>query len=239
MRTASFLTIMVSASSLVGSTTDGEAVVYVDVAANKKFTFEDIRSTAEQFGKGLMANWGWRKGDILAVMTSNSANVAAVSLGALYAGGVVCPVNNLSTVGELVESLKASNAKAIITNLECLKTAYEAAKIVGMSRDRILLIDEVDASRDFKHFTSVRSSSQHLTRPEIKPAEDLAFLVYSSGTTGLPKGVMLTHQNMTANIAQVEEPEESFSHWSRDRCLGFLPMYHIYGMSRRCTGGLR
>lgn len=222
--------ITVSASLLAGSPADGEAVVYVDTVANKKFTFRDIQSTAKQFGNGLLGNWGWRKGDIVALLTSNSPHVAAVSLGALYAGGVVCPINNLSTVGELAQSLKASGAKALITSLDSLRVAREAANVVGLAQDRILLIDEVDTSHDVKHFTSVRSSSQNPRRPRINPAEDLAFLVYSSGTTGLPKGVMLTHQNMTANLAQIEAPEASFSFWRRDRCLGFLPMYHIYGM---------
>ena len=212
-----------------------EVVVYVDTAANKKLTFRDIRATAEQVGQGLLANWGWREGDILALITPNSANVASVTFGALYAGGVVCPLNHLSTVAELVQSLKASNAKAMVTNVECLQVAQEAAKIVGMPNDRILLIDEIDPKHEFQHFTSVRSSSPHLKRPKISPEMDLAFLVYSSGTTGLPKGVMLTHANIMANMLQMTETEQNFSHWTRDRSLGFLPMYHIYGMFRLCA----
>lgn len=227
--------ITVSVSLLAGSPADGLAVVYVDTAANQKFTFKDIQSTAKQFGNGLLSNWAWRKGDIVALLTSNSLHVAAVSFGVLYAGGVVCPINNLSTVGELAQSLKTSGAKALVTNIDSLRVACEAANLVGLPQDRILLIDEVDTNHDVKHFASVRSSSQNLRRPNINPAEDLAFLVYSSGTTGLPKGVMLTHQNMTANLEQIEAPEASFSNWRRDRCLGFLPMYHIYGMLIHCV----
>ena len=66
-------------------------------------------------------------------------------------------------------------------------------------------------------------------RPEIDPGEDLAFLVYSSGTTGLPKGVMLTHHNIVANMIQNAVVSRSFIDWRRDKALGFLPMYHIYG----------
>lgn len=147
----------------------------------------------------------------------------------------MCPLNNLYTVGELVQSLNASGAKAMVTSIECLKVAEEAAKLVGVPNDRILLIDEVDPNRKFQHFTSMRNPSQDLRRPKINPGEDLAFLVYSSGTTGLPKGVMLTHQNIIVNMKQANVAAEGFTHWSRDRFLGFLPMYHLYGMSRCCA----
>lgn len=205
--------------------------MYIDIAANRKLTFGDIRATAEGFGKGLIANWAWRRGDTLALITSNSASVASVTFGALYAGGVVCPLNHLSTTGELAQSLKASNAKAVVTSITCLETVREAAKVAGIPHNRILLIDEVNPNREFQHFTSVQSSSQHLRRPQINSGEDVAFLVYSSGTTGLPKGVMLTHRNMVANMIQNDVAGENFAHWTRDKSLGFLPMYHIYGKS--------
>lgn len=147
----------------------------------------------------------------------------------------MCPLNNLSTLSELVQSLKSSGARAVVTNLENLAIDGEAAKIVGIPDERIVLIDEVEQGHGYRHFSSVRSRALDLTRPVIDPGEDLAFLVYSSGTTGLPKGVMLTHRNITANIVQNAVLGDGFSHWSRDRSLGFLPMFHIYGMFRRRT----
>ncbi len=212
-------------------TTLVSVAIYVDVTAKRNHTFSDVRTTAEQFGKGLIEEWGWRKGDILALITPNSTNVASVTFGTLYAGGVICPLNNLATVGELVQSLKVSGAKAVVTHTDCLNTVREAAKIAALPNDRILVIEKGDSQCKVQHFTSLQSSAQHTERPIIDPKDDLAFLVFSSGTTGLPKGVMLTHQNMVANVMQNDILGENFLTWRRDRALGFLPMYHIYGMS--------
>src|SRR5690242_19908777 len=78
------------------------------------------------------------------LITPNSVNVASVMYGTLYAGGVVCPLNHFSTVVELARYLKASIAKAMVTNVECLKIVQGAIEMVGMSNERILLIDEID-----------------------------------------------------------------------------------------------
>jgi len=230
MQTANFTTNMVGISSdlLLYRLTDG-LVVYVDIAAERDFTFSNIRTTAEQLGQALLGSWAWSKGDVLALITPNSANIASVMFGTLYAGGIVCPLNHLSTASDLAESLKASNAKAMVTSTSCLDVAQEAAKIAGMFKDRILLIDDAKGRTEFRHFTMLQSSLSESMRPETNPGEDLAFLVYSSGTTGLPKGVMLTHHNIVANMIQNAVVSDSFTNWRTDKALGFLPMYHIYG----------
>jgi 4-coumarate--CoA ligase len=156
-------------SSLYHPALTNKLVVYVDIAAKRKFTFHDVRATAEQFGQALLCEWAWRKGDTLALITPNFANVASVMFGILYAGGVVCPLNHLSTVGELARSLEASNAKAMVTSSSCLDVAQEAARIVGISHDRILLIDEVILQGTLQHFSKLRSSLQASVRPQIDP----------------------------------------------------------------------
>jgi 4-coumarate--CoA ligase len=162
------------------------------------------------------------------LIAPNSPDIASVVFGTLYAGGVVCPLNYLSTARELAQSLAESNAKVMVTSISCLEVAQEAAKIVGMSRDRILLMEELESKSGIQHFSNLRSSSR-TSRPRIVSEEDLAFLVYSSGTTGLPKGVMLTHRNIMANMMQNAVVSQELLEWTRDRSLGFIPMYHIYG----------
>jgi long-subunit acyl-CoA synthetase (AMP-forming) len=88
-----------------------------------------------------------------------------------------------------------------------------------------------------RHITALLEASKlapGFGKTSDRSDEDLAFLVYSSGTTGLPKGVMLTHRNIIANITQNSVVNTTFLEWTRDRSLGFLPMYHIYGRFRLC-----
>lgn len=108
--------------------------------------------------------------------------------------------------------------------------ASEAACKVGLPADRILLVGGTDAMNTAPHFSALTSTVNEIAKVNINPVEDLAFLVYSSGTTGLPKGVMLTHRNIIANSIQSAAAEgPDLAHWKTDRVLGFLPMYHIYG----------
>jgi 4-coumarate--CoA ligase len=204
-------------------------VIYVDIAARKQFRYRDIRDSAEKFGRGLRQHWNWQKGDVLALFTPNSADVAAVTFGTLWAGGVVCPLNHLYKVAELVSQLKSSRAKAVVTNNVCLEVAQQAARVAGLPLDRILVLGESDPKGGIRHFSDLQSSSVKIERASINPNDDLAFLVYSSGTTGLPKGVMLTHRNIVANVIQSSVPEDGMLNFRKDRYIGFLPMFHIYG----------
>lgn len=98
--------------------------------------------------------------------------------------------------------------------------------------------DQRDPNHKVKHFTSIvnTAGSAKYRRTKAKnPAEDLAFLVYSSGTTGLPKGVMLTHRNIVANTMMIKAAEagnlqpNGGPNGDGDKLLAFLPFFHIYG----------
>lgn len=204
-------------------------MIFVDVATQKRQTFAHIRDAAKGFGQGIQEQWRWQKGDVLALFSPNSTEIATVTCGTLWAGGVVCPFNNLYTVGELVAQLKSSQAKALVTHVACLEVAREAALFAGLPLERVILVGPRDPKGRFKHFSDVKASSGDIPKASINPKEDLAYLVYSSGTTGLPKGVMLTHENLVANILQGYFMDQTQTHWSKDRTIGFLPMYHIYG----------
>ncbi|KAH6707856.1 putative phenylacetyl-CoA ligase [Leptodontidium sp. MPI-SDFR-AT-0119] len=206
-------------------------VLFVDVATRKKHTFRDIRTTSVEIGRGLQKQWRWQKRDVMVLFSPNTADIGALVSGILWAGGVVCPVNNLYTVGELVSVLKSSGAKALTTHLSCFEVAREAALIVGLPLNRIILIGEPDTKEKTKHFSSLRDLSIGGQKVSINPKEDLAFLVYSSGTTGLPKGVMLSHENIVGNILQCYASENHQMTWNNDSVISFLPMFHIYGVA--------
>lgn len=214
-------------------------VIFVDSETSRSYTYDDVRSAAIAFGQGLKATWNWKKGDVLSLFTPNNIDFPVITWGCHWAGGIVSPANPANTVDELAFQLKDAGVKAIATQLSCLATVKAAARKVGVPEDRIILIgDERDESRKFKHFTSIRNISgvTRYRRPRIDPAKDLAYLVYSSGTTGYPKGVMLSHRNIISNILMLAHVEGDNLSWNGgrdgtgDRCLAFLPFFHIYGL---------
>jgi acyl-CoA synthetase (AMP-forming)/AMP-acid ligase II len=178
--------------------------IFIDAATNRSYSFAQVKSTAHAFGQGLLAEWNWQKDDVLALYTPNSIDTPAIVWGSHFAGGIVTPANPSYTVEELVFQLQNSGAKALATQHHLLDNATKAARKVGIPENRIVLLgDRKDESSKFKHFTSIRSmaSIYRYRKVQVKnPAKEPAFLVYSSGTTGLPKGVMLTHRNLVSRL---------------------------------------
>ncbi|KAF2141881.1 uncharacterized protein K452DRAFT_358948 [Aplosporella prunicola CBS 121167] len=211
-----------------------DKVIYTDAETNRSYTYAEVKQTAIDFGKGLKGLWDWQKGDVLNLFTPNCIDTPAVTWGCHWAGGILSPANPAYTADELAFQLRDSGAKAVVTQVPFLGTVRKAAEMVGLSKDRIILMgDARDPEGNAKHFTSVRNISgvARFKRAKVNPAEDLAFLVYSSGTTGHPKGVMLTHRNIVANTMMNKSVEGSKLNWKSDRIIAFLPFFHIYGLT--------
>ncbi|MCJ1319423.1 hypothetical protein MMC15_004759 [Xylographa vitiligo] len=217
-----------------------DKVIYRDADTLRSYTYAQVKAAAIEFGKGLKSVWEWKKGDVLALFTPNCIDTPVVTWGAHWAGAILSPANPGYTAEELAFQLKDSGAKALVTQKPFLNVALQAAKQVGIPEDRIILIgDERDDTHKFKHFTSIRNAAgtNRYRRTKIDPQKDLAFLVYSSGTTGHPKGVMLCHTNIVSNILQGHAGEGGQLRWKGgpdgdgDHVLAFLPFYHIYGLT--------
>lgn len=205
-------------------------VIYADASGGRSYTWKQTRDASIEFGKGLKALFEWRKGHVMALFTPNCVDIPAVQCGCLWAGGTCSPANPTYTADEFAYQLKDSGARLIITQKALLPTALKAAKQAGIEEDHIILIgDEKDESYEFKHFTSVKNlaGTNLYRRSKVSPAKDVAFLPYSSGTTGKPKGVLLSHTNLIANTLQTATVEGRYLAWDQDRILGFLPFFHM------------
>jgi 4-coumarate--CoA ligase len=224
-------------------------VIFQDAdETSRQYTYASIKSQSIDFAKGLKSIYDFSKGDVLSLFSPNDIDVVPVVFGTLWAGGVVSPANPAYTVDEFAFQLKDCGAKVIACHIASLPTAKAAAAKVGIPESNIFTIGSGrDPKFTIKTWESVRplSGTSRYRQTKIDPENDLAFLVYSSGTTGKPKGVELTHLNMVSNIQQVQATEGGWLSWdgskscpgipdapkTGDKILACLPFFHIYGLN--------
>jgi acyl-CoA synthetase (AMP-forming)/AMP-acid ligase II len=177
---------------------------------------------------------GLRKGDVVAVLCPNSPWYPVVFHGIAAAGCVMSPINSLYTADEIAFQIRDSGAKILITISPFLERAQAAAEKSPV--DEIVVLDGAgSAAGEHASLPDLLASQAPSVQVSFDPANDLVALPYSSGTTGLPKGVMLTHRNLVANVAQCRP----LIHLGADeRVIAVLPFFHIYGLTVLMNQGL-
>ncbi|MEM7136038.1 MAG: 4-coumarate--CoA ligase family protein [Myxococcota bacterium] len=190
----------------------------VEGASGRTIRFGELARAIKALAGGLTAR-GFGPGKVLAIMAPNVPEYAVVFHGTAYAGGIVTTINPTYTAGEVKHQLQDSGASLLVTVSMFADVAKEAAEGTGV--EEVFTIDESPLS----HFKSLLGEplSQHA---EVS-LDDVACLPYSSGTTGLSKGVMLTHRNLVANLVQTDV---MLPIRRGEAVLSFLPFFHIYGM---------
>ncbi len=174
---------------------------------------------------GALAARGIAVGDVVGLLAPNVPAFAAVFHGILRAGATATTINALYTAADIVKQLEDSEAKALVTVSPLLPQAAEAAKTVGIPDDMLIVLDGAEGHPSLRDLLAERAVAPGVS---FDPATHLAVLPYSSGTTGRPKGVMLTHRNLVANVCQIN-PRMGIG--PQDRVLAVLPFFHIYGMT--------
>ena len=140
---------------------------------------------------------GIKQGDVIAIFAPNVPEYAIVFLGALQTGGVVTGVNPLFTSDELTSQLKEANAKCVFTAHQLVHRAEDAARKLVIEHLFVIGDDWDDDNCDSVSFL-FKDDGLGLPLITFHPKDDLAILPFSSGTGGLPRGVMLTHYNLVA-----------------------------------------
>jgi acyl-CoA synthetase (AMP-forming)/AMP-acid ligase II len=195
----------------------------IDGKTGTAITYQQLVEAVDRTAAGLSAR-GFRQGDVFAVHCSNAPEYAVIFLAAAKLGGIATMVSPLFNEAELTVQLKDSGANYLLTDPELIETALEAARAVDLRE--VFVLGESDDVDDATSFSDLQTHEGPPPSVEIDPRADIVALPYSSGTTGLPKGVMLTHYNLVAMLRQLETAAVLHS---GDRVICVVPCYHVYG----------
>ncbi len=193
----------------------------IDGPSGRTLTYGQFEDAVRRTAAGL-AQRGFRKGDVFGIFSTNCLEYGVAFHAVAILGGINTPVNPLYTAAEAAFQLNNAGAKFLVTSPQFVEKAREAADL-----SKIKELFAFGEAEDATPFDSLLQSDGDVPKVEINAREDLVALPYSSGTTGLPKGVMLTHYNLIANMRQMDGLD--FFHRD-DTLLCVLPLFHIYGL---------
>ena len=219
----------------------------------KKLTYQQLYEQSLKFANYLQ-ELGVAKGDRVAIMLPNCPQAVISYYGTLFAGGIVVQTNPLYTEREIEYQLNDSGSKVIIT-LDILYPRVSKVKALTKLKDIIItgikdylpfpknlvypfiqkkqygIVVKVEHSGENHLFTEImKSSSAKEVDVHVNPKEDLALLQYTGGTTGFPKGVMLTHFNLVSNTIMCAKWMYRCKR-AEEKVIGILPFFHVYGMT--------
>jgi acyl-CoA synthetase (AMP-forming)/AMP-acid ligase II len=208
----------------------GKRPALICAVTGRTITYSELVPLVARAAAGI-AGLGIAKGDVCAVFAANSPDYVIAVLAIAKLGAVVTTASPLYTQQDLKKQLEDSRARLLFSSMAFAPTWNDAVK--GTSVERVVTFDDpgaaaADSPIELVVFASLSAGQHAPPRAAIEPHE-LVALPYSSGTTGLPKGVMLTHANIVANILQVDAAGHFVD--GEDTTVAFLPFFHIYGLT--------
>ncbi|KAF2107780.1 phenylacetyl-CoA ligase-like protein [Lophiotrema nucula] len=230
--------------------------------SGKHYSALDVKERVDFLARGLAHAFGWKPNEgseydkVIGVFSVNTLDTLPLAWATHRLGGIQSPANAAYSAAELEYQLTNSGTKILFTCLPLLSVAQEAAKKAGIPEDRIYLLEVPKALTGGKEAPKGMKTVDDFIRegsklPRLEPlnwdsgdgANKTAFLCYSSGTSGLPKGVMISHRNVIANTLQIAAYEKGYRDTKiqpgtqsdyTENALGLLPMSHIYGLVVIC-----
>ncbi|KFZ11034.1 hypothetical protein V502_07784 [Pseudogymnoascus sp. VKM F-4520 (FW-2644)] len=216
----------------------------------------DVKEQVDLLARGLSKELGWQPNEgnewdkVAAVYSLNTIDYLPLAWAIHRLGGIESPANAQYSAADLEYQLKNSGAKCLFTCMPVLDKALEAADKVGIPRSRVYLMELPEAVTESARGPGLKTVAQLVKQGKTQAALEplrwskgegkrrTAFLCYSSGTSGLPKGVMISHYNVIANTLQIKTFDEvSRNQLKRpdqdvyvENVLGLLPFSHIYGL---------
>lgn len=201
----------------------GDKTALLCSATGKSYSYVELERAVRQVAAGLHAH-GIRKGDVVGLVSPNIPDFAVVFYAITMIGAICSTVNPVATAEEIGTQFADSEALMLFTIPELYEKCTTATRLAATVREIVVFGDVENA-------VPYASLFEHGDTPPvvtINAATDIAVLPYSSGTSGIPKGVMLTHRNLVANLCQITGSVRIVQ--ESDRAIAVLPFFHIYGM---------
>ena len=200
----------------------------VDGSSGQMWSYGELASQVRGVAAGLSAR-GLRTGEVFAILAPNLPQWLIGAYGAMTAGAAVTGINPLYTLDEVADQLRDAKARYLLTVPPFLDMARAAVERAGLATEIVLHGPPTPGTVAFAELAE--HPDHGFTEPTdgpIDPDRDVALLPYSSGTSGLPKGVRLTHRALVANVLQ-QAPAIPYA--ADDRCLAVAPLFHAVGFS--------
>jgi acyl-CoA synthetase (AMP-forming)/AMP-acid ligase II len=198
----------------------GDSPALIDGGSGRGLSYAELERAVRSLASGL-AERGFARGDTFCVCVPNVPEFAVAFHGVIAAGGRCTTANPLYTARELSHQLADTDARMLLAVPQFLEVAREAAAHSGCE---LCVLGEADGATPFAALLGDPEAAPDVA---IDPATDIAAILYSGGTTGLPKGVLLSHRNL---IATMVHAEEVLGVTSEDVVIAALPFFHVYGL---------
>ncbi|WP_062064120.1 AMP-binding protein [Cellvibrio sp. OA-2007] len=226
----------------------------------RTLTYADLDRLSGRFAAYLQQHTGLKPGDRIAVQLPNILQYPVVIFGALRAGMVVVNTNPLYTAHEIKHQLNDSGAKALVVLANIAKNAAAIIKETGV--EQVIVTELADLHSPLKRmllnfavkhikkmvppyefpqqisFNKALALAAHPWQSVAQTPDDVAVLQYTGGTTGVAKGAMLTHRNLVANMAQLNDRMKDVFRAAQELYVAPLPLYHIYSFTIHCTSAM-
>ena len=205
------------------------------IDGENSFTYQQIEKFSTQLSNGLI-NLGITKGDKVGILAPNCAEYVIAFYAITKVGAVVTTINSGYREREISHQISDSDCKLLIVHDSLAELFKNTTDLLSQPIETLII--DVDKTANSSFWNLINKSSSQLPDVSVDPNKDLAALPYSSGTTGLTKGVMLSHFNLVSNVKQLLGLTSLAKIVNSDIVLVHLPLFHIYGMNVLMNGSI-